>query len=810
MEYETLRSVVRTALDGEAVLFVGSGFSRSATSVRGENLKTADELTARICDELSLDERPDLSAAAEMFADERSNAALVALLREEFQVRDIADEHHVFGRVPWRRVYTTNYDDVIELSYRTASRALISLTPEDEVNYVSAEHPQCVHINGYINTLTENSLFGGFQLTDTSYATTAFATSKWAQQMRHDLSVARVVIFVGYSLYDLDVRRVLRATGAQQTKTFFCVGPNATRSLRHRLSKFGVVIDLDTLALSNMISTELRDYVPRKPEVALGRVVVERDLTTAHSSPQDRDIANLFLWGSASYDLVWGAVAKTSNWRYVCYREDLDRVLQLLEDGTRNVVVRSELGNGKSVFLDALDCLARAFGFKVLRVDALVDDFEGEMEMAARASRKTLLIVDSYNNKRAALEIIARNRSENLYLVCAARTVRHDVAFHWLHEILGTSEVPEIDLEVLTEGERYWFREALDEYGLWGRYASRSAISKDKILRNDCKSRISSILLLVLESPTIAKRLASVVESLKAERRHLEAITGLLMLSVLDFHPNFSLLTELLGPDVLNQAKFQRSEAVRQLLDFKYENVRVRSNVVGRHLLKNVIDRTVSLAALKRLVTRAEQLRNKMVFRELFRELMRNANVERVLPDSPGLVIDYYEFVGKLHGARRNPNFWLQYSIANITVKRYAQARLKLDTAYSLAGDDYDTYMLDTTHARWLLEEACEETKTNREAAMAVFRKARNFLHPLLASREERYNPFRVAARYRRFYVQHRAFLNARDRTEIGNAADFVLARIDALLPERRQQPSIRECAKELAKLAGMCSEREA
>ena len=204
--------------------------------------------------------------------------------------------------------------------------------------------------------------------------------------------------------------------------------------------------------------------------------------------------------------------------------------------------------------------------------------------------------------------------------------------------------------------------------------------------------------------------------------------------------------------------------------------MKVRSSVVGRHLLKKVIDKSISLTVVQRLVNRAEQLSRKPVFRVLFTELMRAANVERVLPDSPGVVVSYYEFVCRLSGARRNPNFWLQYAISNIAMKRYPEAMLKLETAYSLGGREYDTFMLDTTHARWLLEEACEHTKSNREAAMSVFRKARNFLHPLLETREERYNPFRVAGQYMDFFVKHRALLSAKDRTEISNAADLCTA----------------------------------
>ena len=543
-------SVVRTALDGEAVLFVGSGFSRTATNVRGEKLKTASGLTALMCEELGLNEKPELSAAAEMFADERSNAALVTLLHEQFQVRDIADEHYLFGRVPWRRVYTTNYDDVIELSYRAANRAIISLTPADDVSYVSSGQAQCVHINGYIGTLTEERLFADFKLTDTSYATAAFATSQWAQQMRHDLSVARVVVFVGYSLHDLDIRRVLLATGPQQSKTFFYVGPEPSKVLSHRLSKFGIVVPLDSATLADVIGTEISTYTPREREPMLQRVVVRRKAKSTTHPPQDRDIANFFLWGSASHDFVWGSVTETNQWHYICCRDQLERAMQLLEDGTRNIVVRSDLGNGKSLFLDSLDCLATSFGFEVLRIDALADEFEGEVEAAARAAERTLLIVDSYNNKKDALEIVARNRSDNLYVLCAARTTRHDVSFRWLHKVLRTTAVPEIDLEVLSERELTWFRETLDEYGLWGRYASRSAAAKERILRSDCKSRISSILLLILESPAISRRLSTVIDSLASRRDHLETITGLLMLSVLDFHPTFDLLTDLMGTEV--------------------------------------------------------------------------------------------------------------------------------------------------------------------------------------------------------------------------------------------------------------------
>ena len=103
-----LRQAIKYALDGNAVLFTGSGFSKGATNLQGRNFITSRELAAMLRQEIGLDEEINLGLAAEMFADQKGIDRLIEVLRDQFTVKDISDHHRTVGSVNWKRVYTTN------------------------------------------------------------------------------------------------------------------------------------------------------------------------------------------------------------------------------------------------------------------------------------------------------------------------------------------------------------------------------------------------------------------------------------------------------------------------------------------------------------------------------------------------------------------------------------------------------------------------------------------------------------------------------------------------------------------------------
>jgi len=159
----TLDEALRHALDGQAVLFLGAGFSAAAKNRSGLPLPTGLNLAKTLAEVLKLPNTPSLDIVSDMFKARVSEAALARLMQDRFTATQLTDHQIVFGGVPWRRIYTTNYDNVIELAYQQAKRAIKPITiPPTEV---PASQSVCVHINGYVGDVTGVSLPTDFILT---------------------------------------------------------------------------------------------------------------------------------------------------------------------------------------------------------------------------------------------------------------------------------------------------------------------------------------------------------------------------------------------------------------------------------------------------------------------------------------------------------------------------------------------------------------------------------------------------------------------------------------------------------------------
>ena len=795
-----LNEAIEHAIDGNGVLFVGSGFSRSATNLDGQHLKTGGQLAEFLGQECGLLESASLEDVAELYIEKHGRTKLVNLLTRQFQVSQLGPEHATFGRVPWKRIYTTNYDNVIELTYQLNSRPIVPITLKDSIRRVREASAQCVHINGFINDLTDETLLTDFKLTDTSYSSGTFADSAWSGQLRHDMAVANAVLFVGYSAYDLDIKRILLESTESSRKTFFVVGTNPDALARHKLSKFGRVVEENTGSLSQKMSSILETHTPREYTRVSGRYVVQLDEVPKESgNPRDSDVFDLFLWGKVNRAFVWGAVTRSSVVPYVCTREEVYRCLQMLEDGERDIVVRSDLGNGKSLFLECLGAMALQFGYSVLHLDSQGSGSVGEVEAAAHSDRKTLLLVDGYTSLRPEVEALARHRSDQLRVVFTARTLKHDVAFGWLHDLLGVDSVPEIDLDRLSEKDRQWFCDTLDTYGLWGERAQLPHSRKLDCLRDECEERVSGVLLAILKSPAIADRLRRVVESISSSSRsYIEVAAGVLALSVLEIGTNLELLTNLVGTEVLNQASFRTNEAIRELLDFNRDRIIARSAVIGRHILMTSIDPDISVSALGTMAANADKLSGNPVYYSILRDLTRFSNVQSVLPTQHKMnaVIVYYERLKNFRACKTNPHFWLQYAIARLSLGYYEDARIKLATAYSHAKTrpGYDTFMIDNMSARLELEALIASPTVDRGHAIETFRKARAILNDQVVKRGNRHHPFRAAASYGPFLAAHLSILTREDREEVARAARFILRRIDGLSAYRANHRYVVDC----------------
>lgn len=113
-----LENAIKHVIDGEGIAFLGAGFSVDATNIIGKKLKDASELSKELCSELDIKANRNLSDVSDFYMEMVTDGPrkMVEKLVDYYRCNTVEDEHKIIASLPWKRVYTTNYDNVFELA----------------------------------------------------------------------------------------------------------------------------------------------------------------------------------------------------------------------------------------------------------------------------------------------------------------------------------------------------------------------------------------------------------------------------------------------------------------------------------------------------------------------------------------------------------------------------------------------------------------------------------------------------------------------------------------------------------------------
>ena len=797
-----LKEAIELAIDGHAVLFVGAGYSQGATNSLGQPFKSARELADHLAIGAGLPNGTPLDDAAEEFVNLHGEEELVREIKAEFAVAEVTSAQKGIADLPWRRIYTTNYDNVLEKARSSSMKRLRSVTLSNEARLRDSDkisETLCVHLNGFVDNLTRDTIGSELKLTDTSYLTASVSDSPWAVMFRQDLGLARAVFFVGYSLADLDIRRLLVDSDQLKQKCFFIIGEEPDETIKRRVARFGVNVDMGSSKFADLLAEKSSNYIPADSNQHIGYSIKQFTPPEIQSSSSDQSVFDLLLLGNLKTDLVWKSLHEGD--QYFLERPLTQQVLDGLDTGPRVAVIHSELGNGKSLVLEGIKCRALENGYQVYTVSVRSGDIFSELDLILNSTQKNLVIIDNYPDWTDVINHFSLNARDNSSLVLSARSAVHDVMIDNISRLLGREDIPEYSADLLTIGELEWIVDFFGQYGLW---AERAAWSKERKLRYlsvQCKAQFSAILIRLFESPQIADRFDSILQKLNGRREYYEVLLSIMILVVIQRLPTMDLLMDIWGTKVL-ETQFKRNEVVREFFDFRAGEIKLRSATAAQFILKNVADTNLTINTL---VTMAKAVDNAGKYSaahwQLRTALMQFSTLQTLLPETQRrpATIRYYEGIKNLEGCRRNHQFWLQYAIACLTLEELDRAEKYFATAYSLARSrNSPTYQIDNHFARFLLVRAVETGDVDK--CMDSFRKARRTVEEQIKDDRMHY-PYRVARYYRNFFEAFESKLNRTRLEEIIQAAVFVLHRIESLPEDKRRRIDISECLGDMTKI---------
>ena len=774
--HEPLRDAIRHALNGEAMLFLGAGASRSAHGRKGVPLPIGQELSNKLADECGLPPKYDLGDIAEFFIEQRSETTLINALRRLLKVENTSSDLDVIASIPWSRIWTTNYDDAIEKALDANHATYVTLTTAADVANARGNRLLVLHINGVLKNLRQ-SITPDFVLTSESYATNAFADSVWSTVFRNDLQTARAIFFVGYSLYDLDVARILFNPVAIFRKTHFIDQNDIDPVLETKLSKFGAVHGVGVEGFAKTIADEkgtwirpnlIEQYVNWKPVIP----------TLTHKKASDEDVYKLVLHGLVDHQLLLAQSDDPNEASYTVVRHCEAMAFKHMAEPNAVALMVGSFSNGKTVTIQSLTLQLAASGRDVFVLDRPTESASNELQRLCRREREFVVVVENYSRNLMLVDTFCRYAPERCTLLLSEKAEIHELRAPALLDKIGSRHLVEYELDMLDDTELQRISGLLDLRGLWGERAGLSEPQRLAYLREDCGRQLHAVLIDVIKSPHIRTRLSDIIGHFESIDGGMRMLMALCLLQTIGEQPRIDVASDLLSLKYEAYRKLMRDSVVRQILDVESGIALFRSPVIANAVLsemenaKKVAEVVVDCVKQGHISRHADHYLGRIAT-----ELTRFANLERILPTNGKRIAlqNFYEELKSIPSIRSDPLFWLQYAMARLSLGDLDLARRYFEQSYSIAGrSDFDTYQIDNHYCRLLLREA-EETTDADSAYQKVDRTIETLKRQV--QREHRHYPYRSAWNLEGVAKRHKSsWTDAQKKTVVAGARYLIEA----------------------------------
>lgn len=757
-------SILDQIVAEHSVLFLGSGFSLKATNRLKKSPPTGNGLKSELAKlaKVNADEY-SLTDLAE-YCNENHKRDLYDLVIGMFRITALDSDQLDILAAPWRRIYTTNFDDAAEFGRVAANLNYKSLSFEQPKPRKIADGT-IVHLHGVVRNISEDNVLEQIVLGEQSYVQQHLGLSPWYDQFLYDLRFSTACYFVGYSLADQHIAALLTKNPRSREKTFF-IEPDKIpdRVFASRIEKYGEIepVGIDGFAervRGRQEPSPLADF----HSLRSFKVMEGQPDRRAAEKPTVNETRDFLVHGKLSLPRLMSSLPRPI---YALPREGAAAKAATALANNRSLVVDARLGNGKTVFQHILYAKLAQDGYRSLIVRDVKEVPPSAIDFLKKQPN-VILVFENYAVAQSLLEPLAQDLPNAKFIV----EVRSSLLEVRLFEI--ESKVPRpfgrITLNKLDRNDRAEFLELCRSAGV---------VMPPSLLGND-SLELRDLLLEVFNSESIRDKIRSdLTKAFESPiSRKIVTVVFLMQLVQADVDPDFLKLVTRVDPFDVLSLNIEGSEEVFSLAE---GGVALRSSVFAEYAMQEFVPTEDLSDAIHDCAVFCANRKTDKRYRTLLTLFMQYSRIR------PMYVKRYYG-IDKLRSlyerlrwydnVNDEPLFWLQFAILELDEGHYGDARKYLEFSYDKAESrpGFLTYQIDTQYLRLLIDMAMHNSGDVFETIFDDFVKYIAVVGGMLAEDSHRYFAFSVLERVPEAISRNQEMLNDGEKLALKASLQTVL-----------------------------------
>ena len=709
----TLKEKLISAVNGRSVLFLGAGFSYDSINFDGSTLPSANPLL-NFFNASNSESASDLPTAASIYRHEQGDTKFVDTVSALYDTKQVSESIDEIMSFPWKRIYTTNYDNAAELGLRNAGVPFRSVSISERPDTIPKNRTHVVHLHGSAERLSLENIDTECVMDNLSYANTPAYGGEWSEQFRLDMASADIVVFIGYSLFDVPISQMVRQSGTLKSNTYFINSTSESIGLKLKQQNFGEPCFIGRDGFARILKSAKKSGSKLETRT-YGCFTKFKPLRKLPKQRTQQSLENLFLLGKIDREILLSDVSSGDE-NYTIDRTASKKLIQKLKPEKQLFVLFGPLGHGKSIVLEQLPImLNRHYPSRPVYVFGR-DNGDVATEFLEICSREhePIFLVDDFFRLKRLWSILSSTKNQNVTIVASARFNIFEMRSAEIQEQFVDFECINLPVSEFDREERSALVPVLDTYGRWQENQSASSSTKELLLANHFKNNFADLLIGLMDSSDMKSRFKSELDILKEMDRELYlAVHLVLYFEFIGVTPDGDLLSVCIGQDLY--PKLVDSDVNEIWKNFLIEDNQIagfRSSVMARFAIQKMCDVEVTLDALALAINNLSRVTyNSSDYWHAFKELLRFSFLRIISTTDTDLrsFHDFYSKLASIEFCQNSDLFWLQYAMCSLEAKDYNRAHAYLENSYSFAKKNqlrdpgYEPYQTDNQMIRCLV-----------------------------------------------------------------------------------------------------------